>query len=51
MPAPAADAAGAVEAVQAVLARLPGLPVDEHVAAYDEVHRLLQRELSRLDEG
>jgi hypothetical protein len=37
--------------VEEILARARSLPVDEHVAAYDEVHALLQQELARLDEG
>jgi len=41
-------------AVDTALARLEELaerPVAEHVAVYDEVHRLLQDSLSALDEG
>jgi hypothetical protein len=37
--------------VAARLAELPGTPVGEHVVAYDEVHRMLQDALDRLDEG
>ncbi len=33
------------------LAPLADLPVAEHPAAYDAVHRLLQDALGRLDEG
>ncbi len=40
-----------VAQVEEILARARSLPVDEHVAAYDEVHALLQQELARLDEG
>ena len=41
-------------AVDTALARLEELaerPVTEHVAVYDEVHRLLQDALAALDEG
>ncbi len=41
-------------AVETALARLEELaeqPVTEHVAVYDEVHRLLQDALAALDEG
>ena len=41
-------------AVDTALARLEDLterPVSEHVAVYDEVHRLLQDALAALDEG
>ena len=41
-------------AVDTALARLEDLearPVAEHVAVYDEVHRLLQDALAALDEG
>ena len=41
-------------AVETALARLEALteqPVTEHVAVYDEVHRLLQDALAALDEG
>ena len=41
-------------AVDTALARLEELaerPVAEHVAVYDEVHRLLQDALAALDEG
>jgi hypothetical protein len=41
-------------AVDTALARLEDLaeqPVTEHVAVYDEVHRLLQDALAALDEG
>lgn len=57
VPAPAEDViadsrTGGVEAqVRAQLAGLEARPVGEHVAAYDEVHRLLQGALARLDEG
>ena len=37
--------------VRSRLAALAALPVDEHVAAYDEVHLLLQDALARVDEG
>ena len=40
--------------VEAALQRLDDLdqrPVSEHVAVYDEVHRLLQDALAALDEG
>ena len=33
------------------LTRLAGLPVAEHVAVFDEVHRLLQDALATLDQG
>ena len=33
------------------LAGLVGRPPGEHVAAYEQVHRLLQDALARLDEG
>ena len=41
-------------AVETALARIEELaeqPVTEHVAVYDEVHRLLQDALAALDEG
>jgi hypothetical protein len=41
-------------AVDTALSRLEDLterPVAEHVAVYDEVHRLLQDALAALDEG
>ena len=41
-------------AVETALTRLEELaerPVGEHVAVYDEVHRLLQDALAALDEG
>ena len=41
-------------AVETALTRLEELaerPVTEHVAVYDEVHRLLQDALAALDEG
>jgi len=41
-------------AVETALGRLQELaerPVTEHVAVYDEVHRLLQDALAALDEG
>ena len=41
---------GAVEAARARLAQVPGLPLAEHAAAYDDVHRLLQGALAPLDE-
>jgi len=40
--------------VDSALAALEGIaqrPVGEHVAVYDEVHRLLQDALAALDEG
>jgi hypothetical protein len=58
-PGPAAAAATAAAAaeppakVAAALAKLDvldGRPVGEHVAVYDEVHRLLQDALASLDE-
>ena len=42
------------DVAEQVRVRLDGLaerPLGEHVPAYDEVHRLLQDALSRLDEG
>ena len=53
MPEAAADVDRG-EVVTAVTERLAALrerPVAEHVVAYDEVHRLLQDALGRLDEG
>ena len=46
---PAAD--GIVAAVTQRLEALRERPVQEHVVAYDEIHRLLQDALGRLDEG
>jgi len=42
---------GAVDAAVERLAELDERPVSEHVAVYDEVHRLLQDALAALDEG
>ncbi len=39
-----------VHAARARLAELTDLPVAEHLAAYEEVHRLLQEPLASLDE-
>jgi hypothetical protein len=39
-----------VDSALARLADLEELPVAEHVAVYDEVHRLLQDALAALDE-
>ena len=49
-PEPAAPTAVATAAAER-LARLDGLPVTEHVAVFDEVHRLLQDALATLDQG
>ena len=48
MPDPATDV---VEAVRTRLAGVQEAPLAEQVAAYDEVHRLLQDALALLDEG
>jgi hypothetical protein len=40
-----------VETALTRLHELDELPVGEHVAVYDEVHRLLQDALAALDEG
>jgi hypothetical protein len=40
-----------VEVAVSRLEDLDDLPVGEHVAVYDEVHRLLQDALAGLDEG
>ena len=40
-----------VDAALARLGELDDRPVSEHVAVYDEVHRLLQDALAALDEG
>jgi hypothetical protein len=42
---------GAVELAVSRLDDLDEKPVVEHVAVYDEVHRLLQDALAALDEG
>ena len=42
---------GAVDAAVERLAEVDERPVSEHVAVYDEVHRLLQDALAALDEG
>ncbi|MDX6199966.1 MAG: hypothetical protein QOJ79_3117 [Actinomycetota bacterium] len=39
-----------VDSAVARLEQLEELPVSEHVAVYDEVHRLLQDALAALDE-
>ena len=39
-----------VQAARTRLAQLPELPLAEHVAAYEGVHRLLQEALGTLDE-
>lgn len=39
-----------VMAVSQRLAQLSDAPIGEHLAAYDEVHRLLQNALARLEE-
>jgi hypothetical protein len=41
----------AVDTALERLAGLPERPVMEHVAVFDEVHRLLQDALAALDEG
>jgi hypothetical protein len=41
----------AVDAAVEKLQELDGLPTGEHVAVYDEVHRLLQDALADLDGG
>jgi hypothetical protein len=41
----------AVDAALEKLKELGGLPTGEHVAVYDEVHRLLQDALADLDGG
>lgn len=55
VPGPEADltAAGGdvLGEVREHLAGLDDRPLDEHLPAYDGVHRLLQGALSRLDEG
>jgi len=51
---PSAPPAVDRDVVAAVTQRLDALrerPVQEHVVAYDEIHRLLQDALGRLDEG
>lgn len=51
-PPPAHPPAAALTGVDAALGRLDGvaqLPVEEHVAVFDEVHRLLQDALATLD--
>jgi hypothetical protein len=51
-PEPGRDAPAARDplgAAQARLAQLPGLPVAEHVAAFEEVHQLLAGALAALD--
>ena len=40
-----------VDAALAALEDIAVRPVGEHVAVYDEVHRLLQDVLAALDEG
>ena len=40
-----------VDAVRERLAGVQEASLTEHVAVYDEVHRLLQDALARLDEG
>ncbi len=47
---PLASDGPVVTAVRQRLAALPE-PVHEHVAVYEDVHRLLQEALTRLDEG
>ena len=39
-----------VDRVTARLERLPDLPVAEHAAVFDDVHRLLQDALRQIDE-
>lgn len=50
LPGDSAEQSGVARDVQDQLTDLPARPVDEHVAAYERVHRLLQDELTRLDE-
>jgi hypothetical protein len=40
-----------VDQVIAGLDRLPGLPLDEHVAVYEDAHARLRQVLSELDSG
>ena len=49
--APPAAGSDVVAAVMRRLDALRELPVQDHVAAYDDIHRLLQDALGRLDEG
>lgn len=42
---------GPVDAALTALEGIAERPVSEHVAVYDEVHRLLQDALAALDEG
>ena len=54
-PGPGVPGPGATVSVATVaaerLANLAGLPVAEHVAVFDEVHRLLQDALATLDQA